>query len=661
MKFQEEYQAQCNRIHADESTKNALRETLAADMPSAFPVPARKRRAAILRSAVSLAACAALILTVVFAARREERQTIPSVTGLQQPKSYSSIYKTVKTFLPDRSFEFFKKYSGEYTADGYAVANDFQTEESASVPSAAVASKGDYSETTKQVEGVDEADVVKTDGKNLYCLSYRYTEPGEKTELRIVNIEGEKPSLLSSVTIDHNQLAGNLQMYVSGDRLILVGSEFALSNEKEPFVYADGATARPSMFYGGYRSAYSFLDIYDISDQSAPKRVDRLTQSGTYSDSRMIDGTCYLITDYSLWPEQVEEEDPTTYVPWTCKDDETFVVPAESICLYDYCQSAQYTVVCGYDVSTGDLFATQSVFGGSGAVYCNTENLVTAGYARDDKTQIVRFSLTDHDIKAVASTTIDGTLLNQFSIDEYKGNFRFVTTEYRTKIVEENGVSYVTSDSSDTVNSLLVLDGSLKPLGSIRDLAPGERVYSVRFMGDTAYFVTFRQVDPLFSADLSDPKHPKILGSLKIPGFSNYLFPYGEGQLLGIGQNADEETGRTDTVKLSMFDIHDPANVTEIAKADTDALYAEALYNHKAALADAGKNLIGFAAESEETVYLLYAYENGKFVKKAQIPVDKDTAQIRGLYAGNTFYIVSGVDILYFPIDDPDNLQRMTF
>ncbi|MBO7151814.1 MAG: beta-propeller domain-containing protein, partial [Clostridia bacterium] len=117
-----------------------------------------------------------------------------------------------------------------------------------------------------------------------------------------------------------------------------------------------------------------------------------------------------------------------------------------------------------------------------------------------------------------------------------------------------------------TVNSLRVLDKDLKEVGKIENIAPDERVYSVRFMGDTAYFVTFRQVDTLFSVDLKNPKEPKIIGALKIPGFSNYLFPFGEDKLLGIGQDADEKTGRTGGIKFSIFDISNPANVTESAK-----------------------------------------------------------------------------------------------
>ena len=171
-------------------------------------------------------------------------------------------------------------------------------------------------------------------------------------------------------------------------------------------------------------------------------------------------------------------------------------------------------------------------------------------------------------------------------------------------------------------------------------------------MGDTAYFVTFRQVDPLFSADVSDPYSPKIIGSLKIPGFSRYLFPYGD-KLLGIGQNADEQTGKTGLMKLSMFDISDPANVTESSKTDISAKYSEALHNHKATLADYGKNIIGFPAYGNRgLLYFVYSYEDGKFVQRLKADLDIRSQQdCRGLYIGKVFYIAAPYELQYYDLE----------
>ena len=152
-----------------------------------------------------------------------------------------------------------------------------------------------------------------------------------------------------------------------------------------------------------------------------------------------------------------------------------------------------------------------------------------------------------------------------------------------------------------TQNSVYVLvSRTERKIGSIKGLAEDERVYSARFMGKTGYFVTFKETDPLFSVDLSDPKNPKIIGALKIPWISDYLHPYGKNKLLGIGMNVDEKTMSTDGVKLTMFDISDPENVKEEQTyVIENVYYTDVSYDYKAALVDAEKNLIGFAADSE--------------------------------------------------------------
>ena len=139
----------------------------------------------------------------------------------------------------------------------------------------------------------------------------------------------------------------------------------------------------------------------------------------------------------------------------------------------------------------------------------------------------------------------------------------------------------VTTD--DETNGLYILASNMKEVGSITGLAEGEQVYSARLLGDTGYFVTYEKTDPLFSVDLSDPKNPKIIGKLKIPGFSEYLHFYGENQLLGIGMDVDEDGVTTDGVKLSMFDVSDPSDVKEIETYVLEGTYGtDAGYDYKA-------------------------------------------------------------------------------
>ena len=136
----------------------------------------------------------------------------------------------------------------------------------------------------------------------------------------------------------------------------------------------------------------------------------------------------------------------------------------------------------------------------------------------------------------------------------------------------------------------------MKGSGIIEDLAFGESIQSARFLGDTGYFVTYKQVDPLFSVDLKDPENPKVIGELKVTGFSEYLHFYGENKLLGIGQETDPDTGELRGIKLSMFDISNPADVKEVDKIvlkDIDIYSPQD--NYRSVMIDADENIIGFA------------------------------------------------------------------
>ena len=230
-------------------------------------------------------------------------------------------------------------------------------------------------------------------------------------------------------------------------------------------------------------------------------------------------------------------------------------------------------------------------------------------------------------------------------MDEYAGNLRLVTT--------------LSHQSGQQTNSLIILDNKLKKLSEIEDLAPGEHIYSARFMGDTAYFVTFRNMDPLFSADLSNPKNPKLLGELKITGFSEYLHPYSDGLLLGIGREISPDTGNFKGLKLSMFDTNDPSDVKERDKmVEKTFEYTPAWENHKSVVISAEKNLIGFAVEEYNkdrrewlNQYVVYSYEKDQgFTRRLthELAKDRDQSQTRGLYIGEWFYVVEEDKITVF-------------
>ena len=296
--------------------------------------------------------------------------------------------------------------------------------------------------------------------------------------------------------------------------------------------------------------------------------------------------------------------------------------------------------------------------------YVSSDNIyvlenIWANYEQEgvqcDKTKIVRFAYDKGQIEVGREGQVDGLVNDQFAMDEYEGYFRIITTvspvSMEAVVDDFSGelLGYYNVEALPESNSVYVLDQGLNVVGSIEGLAEEERVYSARFMGEVGYFVTFRQTDPLFTVDFSDPRNPKILGELKIPGFSEYLHFYGEDQLVGIGYEADEETGITEGLKISMFDVSNPADVKEINKLVLDEYdYSDAFYNHHAVLVSAKKNVIGFVAEGydEEWVreYGIYSYDSEDgFDQKFTVDCKLEGygyADVRGTYIGDTFYMM---------------------
>lgn len=236
----------------------------------------------------------------------------------------------------------------------------------------------------------------------------------------------------------------------------------------------------------------------------------------------------------------------------------------------------------------------------------------------ESATAIRKLTYENGEINGVAETEVKGYLNDSFSIDEYKGYLRMA----------------VTVDAADS-NAVYVLDEELHMTGKIEGLAEGERIYSARFMGNAGYFVTFRETDPLFSVDLSNPSEPKIIGQLKIPGFSEYLHPYGDGLLLGIG-----------------------AEVDKVVLEDCDS--SPAFDEYKSVLADAEKNLIGFYALGRKELYSVYGYdrENG-FICQMQESVNGNFASIRGMYIGEQFYVIAGNQIEVYRIGEYEKIDSI--
>ncbi len=511
-------------------------------------------------------------------------------------------------------------YEYEYLAEAVPEKSKAADTAGSTANSTQRSSSKEYSGTNLQVQNVDEGDVVKTDG------TYIYTSSADTfgSSIRIYKADGKNTKKLTELTVESVNIS---EMYLKDHFLVLVGSGW-----EKPSTSAKKKSSGAST-ENGIQQENTLVMVYDITDIENPKQTFRKNQSGIYSNSR-ISGN-HLYTYSVMIAESAEKKDkPKCYIPSVGGS----LVPEDRLVIPSGVSSHAYMVFTSLDITGGEDFTDSlSILGGDGICYVSEENIYIASPTADyTKTTISRFHYQDGKLTDNGEKTFRGKILNQFSMDEYEGKLRFVATTDNP-------------DRTKTSNGLYVLDENMELLGKVDRLAKSERIYSSRFMGDKAYFVTYRETDPVFLVDLSDPSKPVVKDKLKIPGFSEYLQGYGEGLMLGIGSNISNDWDAQ--IKLTMFDISSDTNVREIhTKLLEMETYSLAGKNHKAILADPGKNLIGFAAESYEKngkqkiTYRLYSYDRKKGFKKLATlsPKDMDMSSARGLYIGEHFYLADG-------------------
>lgn len=480
------------------------------------------------------------------------------------------------------------------------------------------ADSSDYSQTNVREAGVDEGDVVKTDGSYLYILK-------SSGSVRIVDIRDAKMKEIADIQSD--KLNESIEdLYLDGDKLMLVTTGYESSMEE-----AETDT------YTVNRYQYTALTVYDITDREQPEVTGRVTQEGYYRQSRKNGDYVYLLTQYS--PSVGDHFEDSSVMPLVNEQK----LAISDVYLPEQASQSDYLVVSGINIQDPkDVISSKAIVSGAEDFYMSTESLYICNNNWNNgksSTEIMKFACADGQITAGSVCELPGYLNDTFSLDEYQGYLRVLVTE----------------DGDSQTNSLYILDKDMQVTGAIRDLADGETIQSARFMGNMAYFVTFRQTDPLFCADLSNPEDPQILSELKLTGFSSYLHMYGENLLLGVGYEADEETGNQTGVKLSMFDISDPSDIKELDRyVIKNASYLPSDYNYKAILADGDKNLIGFVCDEE---YLVFSYDEEKGFQNLLTYTMSDwtywdgNGECRGVYAGDRFYIVDQEEVLCFDMN----------
>lgn len=488
-------------------------------------------------------------------------------------------------------------------------------------------SVSDYSGTNLQTEGVDESDIVKTDGSYLYVT--------DNDLLRIIDIRGDIPRKVGEIRFSEGTDDIRVkETYVDGDTLVLITEQYSIQLQSRNTT--EGSSVE-DMAYAMETTCFTKALTYDIRDRSNPVLVGEISQEGNYHTSRKIGTIVYLFTIQGL------TRDPLSY----STGDESGIIPlvngemvsADSIYLPggNVGWGIQGLVVSSVDLTAPSALVDSMVIVNSGAdIYVSTDALYLYHYdsfAEDGMTEIAKFRLKDGKMNAVGAATAPGGIQDTFAINEYDGNLRVLTTDRGQDGVTENVLSIYKED--------------LKLAGRIDKIAEGEEIYAARYFGDTAYFVTYRNTDPLFAVDLSDITNPVIIGELEITGFSEYLHLWGADKILGIGYETNPDTGNWEGVKLVMFDSSDPTDlwVTDsyvIAEADS----SPAMWNYKCVLAEECQSLIGFVAmeytdSGVSNRYVLFSWEDGTFRQLLSEELDGNAEAYRGIYVGDTFYIVS--------------------
>lgn len=494
---------------------------------------------------------------------------------------------------------------------------------SADTSSSEAASSVDFSETNVQEQGVDEADIIKTDGEYIYILR-------EDLSLAIVKAQGGVPQTVSITSLPSGGDGSIHEMYLEEKTLYLILTEVSSNLIEDSDTYYT-KTGRSTL-----------LLTYDISDCSSPALLGTVRQDGSYADSRKNGDFIYLFTRYT--PDIRSTYEDSCIAP--AVNGQT--VKASDFFLPESLGDTSYLVISSVSADTPDkICETKVLVSGGSQFYVSQENIYIANEIYSESpmiTSLTRFHYTDGQITGAAAGSFKGYLNNSFSMNEYNGYLRVAATSV--------------DDDWNEQNALYILDGALSQVGSIENLAEGEIIRSARFFGDAGYFVTFQQTDPLFSVDLSDPENPRILGELKVSGFSSYLHFYGKNQLLGIGYEADESTGAATGLKLSMFDISDRSDVKETARLVIPGItWCPSIDNYKSILVDPDKNLIGFYCDNR---YLVYSYgEDSGFTQEMIYDFYRDGLAgaadcytMRGLYIADSLYLAGNSFVISFDMAD---------
>ncbi len=477
-------------------------------------------------------------------------------------------------------------------------------------------SSKEYSTTNIQVENVDEADIIKTDGNYIYSIS--------ENDVIITDVRNpNEPKIAATIKSNDNDVPEDMILYK--DKLVVISTVVSQTN----------------MLYYYDSKTNTMVKIYNITSRENPVLTKSYEMYQPYYTSRCIDNTLYVISSGSLRKEDDEvvvayKEDNTekelsvdkikylkdvktqkqTLISIVDLNNETAEVKLDSYLMSIsnayVSKNAIYLLNEKRKYNTIGIWALFGIKGVFGIVDGNRNN---SGYY----TEIYKFDMNKNgDVNYKTKAKLNGETINQYSLDEKDGHLRIALY-------------------GDKGSRIAILDENLKQIGESENVAKGEKMYSSRFIGDKVYFVTYKTVDPLFVMDLSDETNPKVLGKLKIPGYSTYLHPYDENYIIGIGMETKETINRNSSgrvistttkivgMKMALFNVSNvsnPIQVSSVVIGDSRTTSA-ILTNPKALLFSKEKSLIAIPVNNYKENFEITASNNYEIMTRNYLKYSK--------------------------------------
>ncbi len=539
-------------------------------------------------------------------------------------------------------------------------------------PMVLTASTNHYSTTNIQVAGVDEADSVKNDGTYIYTSSANHVSI-------VKAYPTSEAQLLSNLTFK-----GTVQgLYIDNTRLIVLWENYTYTPCQLCPLMGIATSAMMPIYVGA--ALKTTASVYDISDRANPVLKQTVSTEGYYLGSRMIGDYLYTISSHYVWNYRGE-----VVLPQVTVDGKNSTIQAEEI-YYSPQQdfSYVYTMIVAmnvHDDSANPVIQTY-LLGASGTIYVSTENLYLTvpsyryySNTENMRTIIHRIHLSGNSIQYTGTGAVPGYLQSQYSLDEYNGFLRIATTIPPQFIVSTPVPTPVATPTkaplvaivgpmTNETNNVYILDRNMQRVSALEGLAPGEKIYATRFLGDRAYLDTFKQIDPLFVLDLSNPYNPHVLGQLEMPGYTNYLYPYDATHLIGIGKDTSDSGwdgfAWYQGVKVALFDVSDVSNPKLISNytigdRGTDS---PALHDPHAFLYDPTRNLLVLPIHLALVNTTQYGgnpppYAYGQFVWQG-VYILKVTLDQGIAYQGRISHITSTTSTSYW--DSPSFINRALY